>query len=731
MTASRSTSESSAGDGVELSPRTGLAAGAPRVRGRLAGVAALALFLALQLAAGEWLFSGIRVAWLDACARWMPRELIENPVVIVAVDDASLAAVGQWPWPRQRIAELIAEILRGNPLALGIDILWLEPDRSSPRQWAQQAGPLPASLREQLLALPDHDEALSAALRGGPIVVGIAGVRGGGGEVGGPLAPVRIVGAVPGWDPALALPAHDGMLRSLRPLDRGAQGHGLLSVDRDPDGVIRRVPLLSSVAGRLAPGFAVEVLRLAAGAPSIDLHLEDGAVRAVAVGPLSIATEADGTLPVHYTPHDPRRFVAASDVLARRVPADLFDQRLVLLGVTGLGLADLPLTPVGPMPGIEIHAQLLENVLAGRSPRRPAWASAVEAALSAGFALLLVAALPTLRLRWHLPALALTLALLGCVGIGTYRGALWLLDAATPALGQSFVFVALLGGTLAETRAQRRRLRRELELERLGSARIEGELAAAHRIQMGILPAAASLAPDPRFDLEASLTPARQVGGDLYDFFLIDADHLLLAIGDVSGKGVPASLFMALAKAFLESSALRGGDTEIGEVVRRADREISRENPEAMFVTLFAGILDLATGELRFCNAGHDDPFIARAGAPARRLTSVGGPPLCVVDAFPYATESHRLAPGEILCLVTDGVTEAANRAGEMLGADRTAAALGDLPAGSTAADAIARARRAVDGFLAGADPSDDVTLLAVRWTGTAESARGEAPNEP
>jgi serine phosphatase RsbU (regulator of sigma subunit) len=329
------------------------------------------------------------------------------------------------------------------------------------------------------------------------------------------------------------------------------------------------------------------------------------------------------------------------------------------------------------------------------------------------------------------PALALILLALGCIGIGAYRQQLWLLDPATPALGQGLVFVALLGGTLAETRIQRRRLRRELGLERLASARIEGELAAAHHIQMGILPAAASLAPDPRFDLAAALTPARQVGGDLYDFFLIDADHLLLAIGDVSGKGVPASLFMALAKAFLESNALRSHAPDISEVVRRADREISRENPEAMFVTLFAGILDLATGELRFCNAGHDAPFIARAGAPAHRLTSVGGPPLCVVDVFPYATESYRLEGGEILCLVTDGVTEATNRAGEMLGSERTAAALGVLPAGSRAADAIAHLRALVDGFLAGADPSDDVTLLAVRWTGSAASASTDRPNEP
>jgi serine phosphatase RsbU (regulator of sigma subunit) len=239
---------------------------------------------------------------------------------------------------------------------------------------------------------------------------------------------------------------------------------------------------------------------------------------------------------------------------------------------------------------------------------------------------------------------------------------------------------------------------------------------------MGILPRPASLAPDPRFDLHAVLTPARQVGGDLYDFFQIDADHLFLAIGDVSGKGVPASLFMALGKALCKSNALRG-EGDIGEIVRRANREISRDNPEMMFITLFAGILDLASGELRFCNAGHDAPFVAQPGAAASQLVSEGGPPLCAVEEFPYPTETHQMQPGEILCLVTDGLTEAADRGGELMGHERIRAAMHDLPPGSTASQAIRTLRQAVDGFLAGAPPSDDLALLAVRWTGRATGA--------
>jgi serine phosphatase RsbU (regulator of sigma subunit) len=313
-------------------------------------------------------------------------------------------------------------------------------------------------------------------------------------------------------------------------------------------------------------------------------------------------------------------------------------------------------------------------------------------------------------LRWYFPVAALVLVALGGLGIVAWWRERWLIDVATPAVGNAAVFVALLGGALAEYDAQRRRLRLE-------AARQEGEMLAAARIQRGILPAPASLPPDPRFDLAATLTPARHVGGDLYDFFQIDADRVFLAIGDVSGKGVPASLFMALAKTHCKSSALRG-EHEIGEIVCQLDRELARNNPEMMFLTLFAGILNLATGELRFCNAGHDAPILVRPGAAARPLTSQGGPPLCTVKEFGYPTESHAIQPGEILCLFTDGVTEAIGRAGELMGRDRVRNAFQDLPPGSSAAEAIRRLREAIDGFLAGAALSDDLALLAVRWNG-------------
>ena len=689
--------------------------GLARGWGRLAARAMLILFIALQSGAGS-VFDRPRRDLFDLYQRVLPRPLESTPVVIVAIDDASLAAVGQWPWPRQIDADLISKILGGHPAALGIDLIWPEPDKQSPEQWIAQAGDLPLALGDALRQLPSHDGLLRQALAAGPVAVGIGGVdRGGNQKDTGKLPPIRQIGG--GADPARVLPSFPEALRSIPDLDRAAAGHGVLSVDPDPDGAFRHLPLLSVISGRLAPSLDLEMLRLAAKASWIDLHLDDHAVRGATVGPLTVPTEPDGSLWIDFTAHDARRFVSAADVLAGRVPTDIFDQRLVLIGVTGLGLTDQRVTPLGLMPGIEVHAQLLENIIEGRLARRPGWAAAGEPALTFVFGLLLIMALPALRQRWQAPVALLPLLLLAAGGFGLWHQARLLLDVATPMMGQVLVLVALLGGSLAEADLQRRRLRREIEVRKLAAAKAEGELAAGRRIQMGILPTAASVADDRRFDLDALMIPAREIGGDLYDFFKIDADHLFLAVGDVSGKGVPASLFMALGKSLCKSCALRG-ETDIGAIVNRANAEISRDNPEMLFITLFAGILNVATGELRFCNAGHDAPLLVRPGVLPRAIEAEGGPPLCVLEDFPYATEICQLQPGDLLCLMTDGVTEAMTGQGALMGRERVEALLADTPPTASAKTVTEHLHAAVDGFVAGAEASDDLTILTIRWFG-------------
>ena len=334
---------------------------------------------------------------------------------------------------------------------------------------------------------------------------------------------------------------------------------------------------------------------------------------------------------------------------------------------------------------------------------------------------------------WWVPAIAPRRALkLGVAVIGVpvlfgwalFLGARILFDTATPSLNLAMVFGVLLALSLIEANRREQLLAKEVQRQREDAARVAGEFEAARRIQTGILPRPDALRADARIEIAAEMTPAREVGGDLYDFFPLDASRLFFLIGDVSGKGLPASIFMAVSKALYKSSALRSGvgSTDlalIGELMTVANAEVSRENGEAMFVTMFAGILDLDSGALAYCNAGHDNPYLLRPDGGLTRLADGDGPPLCVVDDFKYHGGHTRLGRGDLLCMVTDGVTEAMNRAQDLYGSARLLQVLKvaqgrDLGAG----EMLVQVRDDVARFVAGADPADDLTLLMLRWNG-------------
>jgi serine phosphatase RsbU (regulator of sigma subunit) len=265
-------------------------------------------------------------------------------------------------------------------------------------------------------------------------------------------------------------------------------------------------------------------------------------------------------------------------------------------------------------------------------------------------------------------------------------------------------------------------LQRVVQQQRRQAAYIAGELDAAKRIQAGYLPGADVLRDEPRVDVAAAMIPARDVGGDLYDFFRLDADRVLFMIGDVSGKGLSSSLFMAVGKALCKSVALREPDAPIGDLMRAANAEISRDNGEMLFVAACACVLELRSGELRWCNAGHENPLLLPAqDATTLRLDDGGGPPLCVVDDYRYEGAARRLAPGDVVLLVTDGVADAQDPAGAAFGAQGIASAITRWRSGERSARALVDAVTGdVRTFVAGADAADDVTVLALRWNGPA-----------
>jgi len=200
----------------------------------------------------------------------------------------------------------------------------------------------------------------------------------------------------------------------------------------------------------------------------------------------------------------------------------------------------------------------------------------------------------------------------------------------------------------------------------------------------------------------------------------LDERRLFLLAGDVAGKGLEASIFMAVSKALYKSATLRSPDADIGHLMSAANAEVSRDNPEMLFVTAFAGILDLDTGQLQYCNAGHENPFLMRAtDTTVRRIEDGDGPPLCAVADFAYEGARWTMQRDEILCIVTDGVTEALSREGALYGSARVAEVLLHSGRATATAGGVVHALRAdVEAFAAGAEPADDLTILVLRWRG-------------
>jgi sigma-B regulation protein RsbU (phosphoserine phosphatase) len=245
---------------------------------------------------------------------------------------------------------------------------------------------------------------------------------------------------------------------------------------------------------------------------------------------------------------------------------------------------------------------------------------------------------------------------------------------------------------------------------------IRNELDVASHIQQSILPRVFPPFPQRRdFEICAEMLPAREVGGDFYDFFLIDDEHLGLVVGDVSGKGVPAALFMAVTRTLLKSTALDG--VPPGECLGRVNTLLCLDNDSEMFVTVFYGILDTRTGQLTYSNGGHNPPYLLRTDRCAERLAGTGDMVLGVLRGGQYHEKTTNLTPGDGLFLYTDGITEAMDATNTLFSDQRLATFLGETN-GTSPEQLIRGAIDAVKDHCGAAPQSDDITALAVRYRG-------------
>ena len=691
-------------------PPAGLDSGARRRVGRV-GLAAALVAGALVLGLGARLSRPLYDLWQNVS----PTPAASPSVHVVVIDADSLKTVGGWPWSRFYLARLVEEISHRGASAIGLDLLMPEPDRLTPGRFADLYDELSPGAADEVRALPSMDAVLARVIGRSPVVLARAGVEARSfdalDQAGAPLPPeVRFSQALPA-----GVRRFPGAVANLPLLDGAALGHGLVNGDPDDDGVVRSVPLAATVAGQATPGFALELVRLAKGEDQIGLKTSGGRLVGVKVGDRTLPAQTDGRLALRFGDWRTVRTTSAADLLRRGLPDDLFKGQIVIVGLTSAGTSDVINTPrAAETYGVFVQAQAVDAILRGAGLRRPGWATAVEWGLGVLLALAAWAAVTRLRIAGVVAAAAGgALAALGASWAGFQAGLL--LDPFPVLAPAAAVSAATMTALFVEGRRLQVRLRAALEEGRIRAARIEGELTAAAEIQSGMLVSRAELAElSAGVDLDAILQPARNVGGDLYDAFMLDEARLCFLVGDVTGKGLPAALFMALSKS-LARNLLTRPDLDLTQAVAAINAELSRDNREDMALTLLVGILRIADGDIDLCCAGHENPLIVGADGEVRDVPLLGGPPLCVDPDFPYTVERQRLAPGETLLVFSDGLTEAQAPDGALLERAALLAAVGEAARAPTAAGVVDAVAAGVRAFEAGSDPSDDLTILAVR----------------
>ncbi|SCY32704.1 CHASE2 domain-containing protein [Microvirga guangxiensis] len=401
----------------------------------------------------------IRLKALDIYQLLHPRQERHDLVAIIDIDEQSLRALGQWPWPRTIMAEIIEKIVEEGGGVIGFDVLFPEPDRSSPEVFAQTFQGLDDATRESLQRMPGNDAAFADAIKAAKVVLGQSGYRVSGAMPNVP-PPVQTGIASLGPDPRLFLVDFPHLLQNIPILDEAASGHGMFSISSDRDGVSRRVPVMAVANGTLVPSLSLEMLRVSTGSDTILVKSDASGIRSVGVSDFEIPTDGKGRVWVHYSAPKVGRYISAIDLLQNQVPSQRLAGKMVLIGSSAAGLLDLKVTPVDPaLPGMELHAQVLENALMRSTLSRPSYTAIVELGLSALLSILLMVQAPKMS--------AGSLLVLGAVPAAVTLGLSWycfevlgvLIDFTFPLISSFLVYALLVFTNYVTVSADRFRIR--------------------------------------------------------------------------------------------------------------------------------------------------------------------------------------------------------------------------------------------------------------------------------
>ncbi|UGY00023.1 CHASE2 domain-containing protein [Bradyrhizobium quebecense] len=451
---------------------------------RLACVALLIGIAALRIADPAPV-QELRVRTFDTFQVLEPRQKTARPVTIVDIDEKSLAdpRLGQWPWPRTRLADIVINLTRLGAVVIAFDAVFSEPDRLNPDIAADTFSSLDEEMRARLRQLPSNDSILADAIKNSRVVLG---------ESGGPNVRADLNEKLPvtglamlGEEPQSFMFQFPGLLRNVPVLEEAAAGRGLFTIRPERDGIVRRVPMMMVAQGITMPSLTFEMLRVAGGSGTILIKADKAGIKSLGIKGFAIPTDLHGQLWIHYARRDPSIYVSAVDVLDGRVPPDRIAGKLILIGTSAVGLNDIKTTPVTPaMPGVEVHAQVLESALTGDVVSQPNYGIGIEFFAALIMGLLVIAFAPKFG--------PITLVVVGGMFASVLTGTSWyfysqhrlLIDFTYPLMSTTAIYLTLIFSAFVREQQQRRQIRSQF-VQYMSPALVEQLAQSPERLVLG------------------------------------------------------------------------------------------------------------------------------------------------------------------------------------------------------------------------------------------------------
>ena len=593
----------------------------------------------------------------DMYQKVFPLKKNDSDVIIIDIDEKSLSKFGQFPWNRSIFAKIIENVDSTNPKAIGFDVFFSEKDKQSPEEIIKSYNILANDVINYLVNIKGHDERFRQQLENSKSILAVLGSNVSSHGSYDRKAKARFLSK--GGDPNQFTYNYPYSIGSLEKLEKSTKGLGSISFLDQTDGIIRSLPLIVRFNKKIYPTMGLEMVRVGENQKNLYVELDEVGVKRISVRPHKVLTDPNGILWIRYKESQKQQYISASSVFEGKFDKSRFENKFVLIGASAQGLFDLVKTPLGvTIPGVEVHANVIENILDQTYLLRNPNIYVFELLFSIILVCITFLLSQKIKPKYSLSIFFISLIIIIMIGFSFFTFRSQLIDISYPIF---MLLVTFLTGLyfrfIEENKIALENLKKEAKLLK------ERELAGD--VQKSLFP---DISKYENF-IYARNIPARDVSGDYFDVISVGKDEYYFTLADVSGKGVKAGMYMAKASSTFRT--LSNLSYPLEKVVYLVNNEIVEAKFKGMFVTAVFGKINVKTGDVTFINAGHESIMVVDSDKNFEFIKSEL-PPIGIIKYFAESMVKSKTMNlnDKTFVVYTDGVTEGYLKNGQELGAE-------------------------------------------------------------